>query len=177
MYLFHSANLRNVFGNKKYFEIFFILRNILSLHNINNTQRMDFATITKEGFIEENKKIILYDYNGVGYLSLQDVKKLLGLQRTFIYQLIKEKRLKYEDYGSSRFITVDSVWREIEEKGKKQRKEIMKEKLLNLASETHDKIAEELLKGLDPEQIKQAVSKLLSEAQLKEVIKSKKDSK
>jgi hypothetical protein len=138
---------------------------------------MNFATLTKERFIEENKKTILYDFNGVGYMALQDVKELLGVQRTFIYQLINDKRLKYKDYGRSRFITIDSIWQEIEEKGKKQRKEIMKEKLLNLASETQDKIAEELLKGLDPEQMKQAVSNLFSEAQLKEVIKSKKGGK
>ena len=138
---------------------------------------MDFATMTKERMIEENKKIILYDYWGVGYMALQDVKTLLGVQRTFIYQLIKDKRLNYKDFGRSRFITIDTIWQEIEEKGKKQRKEMMKEKLLNLASETQDKIAEELLKGLDPETMKQAIGHLLSEAELRKVIKSKKVSK
>ena len=85
--------------------------------------------------------------------------------------------MTYKDYGSQRFITVDTIWQELDNRAKKLRKEIMKEKLLNLANETHDKIAEEVLKGLDPTKMREAVAHLFSEADLREVIKSKKSGK
>jgi hypothetical protein len=110
---------------------------------------MDYLTITKENLIKDNEEIIIWDYNNIPYMSLIDTQKLFGFQRSFIYRLIKDEKLDFKDYGSSRFISIESIWNEIEKKARKMKEDMVKGHLTNLASEQLEKIVSEIQKDID----------------------------
>ncbi len=138
---------------------------------------MDYTKMTREKLVEENKEKILFDYKGVEYMYLMDVKSLFGFQRSFIYRMIKDGKLEHKDFGSSRFIKVNSVWKVIDEKARKVRAEIIKENLENIASEALDKIAKEVLQEADLERAKQPILQTLSKKTKYKERGSKKNSK
>jgi hypothetical protein len=138
---------------------------------------MDYLKLTIEDLFRDYKKFIIKDLDGVEYIYLTEAAKILNYQRTNMYRMIEAKKLIAEEFGSSKFITINSFWKEIEEKKKIQLSEERNQKLLRLASITDDKIVEEVLKDLNPQQRKQAVANLFSEEELKELLKTKKGKK
>jgi len=135
---------------------------------------MDYLKLTKEVLFRDYKKFIIKDLDDVEYIYLTEAAKIFNYQRTNMYRMIEAGKLIAEEFGSSKFITIDSFMKEIEEKKKIQISEERNQKLLRLASITSDKFVEEVLKDLAPEQRQRAVADLFSEEELKQILKTKK---
>ena len=138
---------------------------------------MDYLIFTKEKLFEEYGDSIIKDLHGETYIYLSTVADILDYRKTSIYRMIEAGTFKAKVFDSSKFITVDSFMPEIEKKKKVQQKQMRNQKLLKLATVTDDKMVEEVLKDLDPEKRKNAIANLFTEAELKQLLKTKRDMK
>lgn len=131
---------------------------------------IDYSKITKTKIFENYGSVIVKDLNDVHYISVYYAIEILHIQKPNFYKLIKRGNLEVKDFGNSKFVTIDSLMKEVERRAQKQLNAIRAKKLKKIFNESEEEEHESYFKRLKAEERREKLKKILSKEELEQML-------